>query len=359
MYEVNEVIKLSGISKSKGIAIAVVAILDPILGVSGISSDLLQAGIKSIQSFANPRDYPEVIIICKEWFEGFSQRIAGINTIGVVAESEKDFADAEINIPCIYGVKELFKNAVKDVIAIIDADNGEIILDPDTATIIFYQQKIEELKPVKQFTLEEDYLPVPTKSGNKIFIFSLADCKDDIDNSLDTLPQGLLLTCKDNKFREYALQRSAGNKVWMLIDTIDKELIKILFRYSAPDQVKLVVEEKDFVQALLDLTVLTEDICVLEGDEILAPSLAINYPLECIDKIVSDPAISVYIDIENENIDGNIIKKVIDSRHVGMDVMVYLDDLEIMEELYSAGLRFFAVRPELIIKAKEKAASLV
>ena len=351
-------IKLNGISKSKGIAIAVAAIINPALGISGVSSSILQEGLKSIQNFANPVDYPEVIIVCNEWVAGVSQGIPGINTIGIAAQSDKDISEAATSIPCVIGLAGLFEKIEKDTIIIVDGDNGELIIDPDTTTIIEYQKMQEQLKPINKFALKDDYLPTSTKSGNDIFIFAAADCESDIDTSLETLPQGLVLTCTDNKLREYALKRSAGSKIWMMVDRIDRELIELLFNYSAPKQIKLVVEWEYFIQALLDLTSLVEEICLLKEDEILTPSLAVNCTLDNLDTIVNDNAVSVFVDGQNLNLDKDVIKGLVDSRQEGMEVMVNIQKTSQMQSLYKIGVRIFALNPQLIVKAKEKAESL-
>ncbi len=77
-----------------------------------------------------------------------------------------------LGIPAVSGVGDAVLTQCNHSDAILDGTNGEVILDPDSATVKDYEQRIQTAKTIREASLKHAHEPVVTKDGRHIEVVS-------------------------------------------------------------------------------------------------------------------------------------------------------------------------------------------
>lgn len=142
---------LYGTSINSGIVIALAVVVNERDGLSKLPEGLLMRGLKAIRKGLAVQDLPEVILLCDKLSFGSAVRLPGIRTAGIACQEEESANADQIDVPCLVGVEGLLTAAGTEDIAILDANNGIIHLDPDVKVLVEYQSALEPVlgKPVE------------------------------------------------------------------------------------------------------------------------------------------------------------------------------------------------------------------
>lgn len=245
-------ITLEGIAKQPGIAIAVAAAVDARSGINGVSHALLETGIASLKSGLPPADFPEAIIACDTIVLGFAIKIPGINSIGYAAESDADVPGLAIDIPCVIGATGLLESISEGDIIIVDGYKGLVHIDPDTDTLIHYQQAEEHHHLREKVFIASEHIPARTASGELVYVYALLSSEFELNAALDAGADGLVFDlrgrCDDlGAVSGQILREAAGKPVVIALEMGCEEVLRAAMVYCTPGQLTLVSEDADFL----------------------------------------------------------------------------------------------------------------
>lgn len=244
-------ITIDGIVKRSGIAVAVAAIVDTHSGINNVTPELLQEGINALRQGVSPKDFPEAIIACDNLAAGMSIKLPGIRTIGIVAQSEIDFPGMDPDVPCIVGIPNLLQSINHGDILIIDGCEGTIHIDPDTQTIIKYQQIEEEHACRSRLFIGSEHIPAKTQTGETVCCYAYTTNMEEIVRAIDMGADGLLVDLRNSQldvssFYVDALLSAAGKPVAFAVDMPPTKIIEAAKLYSTPGQVRILFDPSKF-----------------------------------------------------------------------------------------------------------------
>jgi|GEM_PF-4885437 len=142
---------LHGTSINPGIVIALAVVVNERDGLSKLPENVIMQGIKAIRKGLSVQDQPEVILLCDKLSFGAAVQIPGIHKAGIACQESGIGSGVQVDVPCLIGVEGLLSAAGTEDIAILDADNEIIYLDPDVRVLVQYQSELEPSlgKPVE------------------------------------------------------------------------------------------------------------------------------------------------------------------------------------------------------------------
>lgn len=139
-------------------------VIDEMLNIHPFDINLVPDGCVIIADSLNPTD---TIILSKRKIEGLALTEGGVSSHVVILAKN-------YGIPTVVGLNELnLKKAVSnDQLVIVDAEAGEILSDPDAATLKLYKKKIKENQ--KESDLLKRYLgkKASTKDGVEFSLYA-------------------------------------------------------------------------------------------------------------------------------------------------------------------------------------------
>lgn len=241
-----------GIAKHPGTAMAVAALVDAASGINGISSALLMEGITALRRGLQPVDYPEAILVCDSLKTAESVRIAGINLIGIAAESAGDAPLTDDNIPCVVGVSDLMHSVAEGDIVIVDGYKGRVYIDPDPSTLIHFQQAEEQRQLREKVFISSEHIPARTQSGEIVYVYARISKESQLASAMRAGADGLLVDLRNDQdnsdeLSHATLREAAGKPVTFVIDYGCEEILRAAMAYCIPGQVTLVSEAPDLL----------------------------------------------------------------------------------------------------------------
>jgi len=197
-----------------------------------------------IAHFICPQDQVEilgepVIIVAEDISPSFVASVDKNKVLGIVTHKGSASGHAAIlarcfGIPMVAGVEALFSPQYHQRCAILDGENGKVILEPDVDTKEFYQGLIQHAQSEKTDLEKFRGKPNKTSSGHEIKLYCNVQSPDEIQTVIDADANGIGLfrseflflgrdypPSEEEQFEVYAqiLQKMNGNEV--IIRTMD------------------------------------------------------------------------------------------------------------------------------------------
>ncbi len=194
------------------------------------SSDIKDVGKQILKTLSGKRPSllsnlkNEVIIIAKELTPSDTAEMDKDKILGFATElggstSHVAIIARALNVPAVVGAKELIKTAKENNFAIIDGNNGKIIINPDEKTLnkfkaiqtTFYEEEHEN----KRFSTRK----AKTKDGYEFKVFANIGSVEEVNQALENGADGIglfrteFLYLKNEKLPEEDIQYSTYKKV--------------------------------------------------------------------------------------------------------------------------------------------------
>lgn len=251
--------RISGTSKTSGIAIAVAAVVDVIRGVNSVDPDILEKGMNSLRNQLSPIDYPEVVLACDSLAVGLSTQLPGLATAGIAAESDTDAPLLTSQVPCVIGLQDLLVSVGKSDLIIVDGNEGLVYVDPDTDTLARYQQLLGMYGPLKRIQIDDLTSPVIAPNGEIVLVYDTLQTSEDISAASVDCPDGYLMLQRSGSDLGYAevLNKAAGKPTWVTLEKVTPGFLDSVEQYAAPGQVTAVFDPAGFDKGLIDITLAT------------------------------------------------------------------------------------------------------
>jgi hypothetical protein len=140
---------------------------------------------------------PDVIVVAEEYRTALA--MAGSLPWATVAGLAAERADPDAatpRVPAVVGVEGLMSAAADDVLILVDATRGVVLLDPDPVYLAQYTAEHDRVAPRNRLYLDEAHLPAGTLDGRAITVVAITD--SDVQSALtagaDALYHALPLT---------------------------------------------------------------------------------------------------------------------------------------------------------------------
>lgn len=337
---------IHGTARKEGVAIAVAAIVDARLGVSGVSPELLAEGLAAIRRMAEPVDYPECVVICDTLAMGASVRIPGVSIIGIAAQSEADAPGLEPEVPCVIGLEELPRSVSHGDIVILDGNKGIAHIDPDPRTLMHYQEMEERHDARPPVYIESEHIPARTQSGDTVTVYAVVQSEEDLPEALHQGADGLLVEIPPDvnaTYYERALSDAAGKPVAFATGYLDMDLPRAAMRFASPAQVMVLFPLAEFGSLAQDAAMVMENIEIEAMLNDLDPPRirlgAIATQIEAAGTSGQPEVVAVDLREASQALGG------LPAGREAHDVILILGDIEAVPEVVRAGARCLAVAP--------------
>ncbi|HOM70861.1 MAG TPA: hypothetical protein PLP86_01300 [Armatimonadota bacterium] len=265
-------IELQGIPKTPGIVIATIIPIDVSNGLSGVPQSVLSRGLKALKMGLIEADWTEVVIACDLLAVGSAIRIPGVRTVGIAAQGNDEPA-LPLTIPCVTGISNLMQSVQGEQIAILDANQGTVYIDPDVQTFVRYQSETSTQSSNRIF-LESAHIPAKTLDGRVVLVMALAASVDEVETAINQGADALIVQFDDFASIEAMHNRadllnlhveafqmllalSAGKKLYLILDNLDEGLLSFIHKYAASEQVSF-LSSSEKPKVLDDTTVRKE-----------------------------------------------------------------------------------------------------
>ena len=113
-------------------------------GMSGLPEPIIRRAMAAVKRQLSLEEQPEVVMVCDQLVYAAAIKIPGLQKAAIVAQSEDDVPGIQVTVPCVIGVPDLLRAIPNESIVIVDADNGEIIVDPTAEMLVAYQKEIDD-----------------------------------------------------------------------------------------------------------------------------------------------------------------------------------------------------------------------
>ncbi len=129
--------------------------------------------------------------------------LSGRNVSAVVLETGGKASHAalfarEMGIPCIAGIKGVVDEVPSGMLALVDADEGTIIINPDQDEKSNFQKKSARKNQVRSKVRARSHKPAITKSGKVISVFANVGQKEDVREAIKNGADGIGLFRLEN-----------------------------------------------------------------------------------------------------------------------------------------------------------------
>lgn len=357
-------ITINGKVKKQGIAIAVAAIVDTQNGINRVSPDLLQEGIQALVKGTSPKDFPEAIIVCDNLIIGASIKLPGIKATAIIAQSDVDSGEFDIDVPCIIGIPNLMQSVDNGDIVIVDGGEKTVFIDPDPQTLVRYQQIEESHISKARFFIGSEHIPAQTQDGETVFVFACVNDLDETVSAIDEGADGLLVDLRgtensDSSFYKDILFAAAGKPVAFAVDRSPVDIIESAKQFSSPGQVKILFEHAKFYDLMDSIESILEEMMINAQEDPYAPAIVIGVISG--HETYTETSCTYYttIDLRECEPTENQLSMLRDfmkkwtSKNDAQDAVVAIGThIDVLKEAVNAGARCVAVCPKSISKAK-------
>lgn len=348
--------KFTGKIKHSGIVIAQVAVVDVMGGINSVDPDLLERGMQSLRRQLSSVDYPEVVIACDSLAVGLTTQLPGLSTVGVAAES--DTSSITASIPCVAGVDGLLASLSKGDLIIVDGNEGVVYVDPDTDTLIKYQQLLGHSDALPRYRIDAPTLPVTTASGETVLVYAAILTWEDLAVLSSDCPDGLLKLMRYSEGVGYAdvMRAAAGRQTWIVLSRVTSQFLSSVHDYGAPGQVTAVFDPTKFNKGLIDIAITASVVDDFKTGDFETPWFSTGITTK-VPELLENFEVSrvLLMGGEWEKAVPEILEASIALRGKSAEnVMIYLgDSLELIPAAISRGFRCIAVTSGLAREAKE------
>lgn len=182
---------LNGTPKEPGIAMAVAVVVDSKNGISSFPEGVMKQGMKALRMGLPAAEHAEVIVICDLLQIGSAVRLPGIRVAGIICEGN-DEPVLPLSVPCITGVTDASRSVNSDDFLILDAEAGDVYIDPDVQTIIRYQNALTP-EPLSRVFLESTHIPAQSQDGRTVTVAADVSTMDETELAISQGADALLV----------------------------------------------------------------------------------------------------------------------------------------------------------------------
>src|SRR5579871_1311412 len=114
---------------------------------------------------------PEVVLVARDYAMAYAlaSSLTWAKVVGIAAERAEPDAPFP-PFPAVVSVPGLLAAATQDVLMLIDARNGVVLVDPDPISLSQYTAEHDHLAPKHRYYLDEAHLPAQTLDGRTLQI---------------------------------------------------------------------------------------------------------------------------------------------------------------------------------------------
>ncbi|HLJ53768.1 MAG TPA: hypothetical protein VKT77_01950, partial [Chthonomonadaceae bacterium] len=141
------------------------------------------ARIAALAAHRRLAETPEVILIADELRTAvaIAASLTWARVAGIAVEREAGEA-ATPAVPTVTGVAGVLRAATDDVLVLVDATRGVVLVDPDPVYLAQYTAEHDRVAPKNRIYLDEQHLPAQTLDGRTITV--IADASAGIEGAL-------------------------------------------------------------------------------------------------------------------------------------------------------------------------------
>ena len=179
--------RLRGTGLGAGMALGTTAVVRSRGGVALMPE--VPARIADLIAARRLEETPEVILVADEYrtVRTVAESLPWAKVVGaVVAYAESDAPSPPF--PVVANVPNLLETVADDVLTLVDATRGTVLIDPDPVALAQYQAEDANIAPKQRLFLEDVHLPAQTLDGRDIAGILVAD-PDSSDRTTGRLPQ--------------------------------------------------------------------------------------------------------------------------------------------------------------------------
>jgi phosphoenolpyruvate-protein kinase (PTS system EI component) len=104
----------------------------------------------------------------------------------------------EMGLPCVSGIQDALNNVPSGKPAIVDADEGIVIINPEKKEKISFRQKQEQRHRIRSKALWDSHKPAITRSGKTVSVFANVGQKEDVREAIKNGADGIGLYRLEN-----------------------------------------------------------------------------------------------------------------------------------------------------------------
>lgn len=352
---------IEGVTKQKGVATAIAAVVNVNRGLDGVSPALLQEGIRAIKMGLTRKDYPEAVIACDNLETGLGVRIPGVNIIAIASESYEDNVNQQIDIPCVIGLPNLLESIYEDNIIIVDGDRGVVHIDPDPETIVYYQQMEEQKVSAQRIFISSEHISAKTQAGDIVYAYAYISDESEISRAIENGADGLIADLRDfmgdpTQYCESILRIAAGMPVFFIVDLYAEEVLRTAMWLAISGQVTLAFSTPSFDDHVNEL----QPMLMAMDNDPNSTSVNVGTLLDSEAQVEDIKAYPLLIDLRESSIhseqDANALQQQVKhwagDMHDELLVLILGKKIDAIEHFVNAGARCVGVSPNLIGEAK-------
>ncbi|MFO8048829.1 MAG: phosphoenolpyruvate--protein phosphotransferase [Desulfosudaceae bacterium] len=104
----------------------------------------------------------------------------------------------EMGLPCVSGIKDAIHTMPSGQPALVDADKGMVVINPEKKEKNFFRQKQKQIHQIKSSARANSHKPAITKSGKTVSVFANVGHKDDVRAAIKNGADGIGLYRLEN-----------------------------------------------------------------------------------------------------------------------------------------------------------------
>ncbi|HZO90129.1 MAG TPA: hypothetical protein VFB38_17505 [Chthonomonadaceae bacterium] len=211
--------------------------------------------------FRRTSETPEVVLVAEDYRTALALtgRLSWAKVIGIAAETAEPDAPAS-DIPAVVNVPGLMEMVEDDMLMLVDATHGVVLVNPDGLAIAQYQAEYTNLAPRRRLYLESEHLPAQTLDGRAVQVLARVETADAVETALLEGADALYVpfdvpllpaSASDAAQRRnlFALVERAAGKPLLLSDDYSLPLMTVLEAASRAD-ITLAVPPREELEGL-------------------------------------------------------------------------------------------------------------
>ena len=165
--------RLRGTGIGAGLAMGTAAVVRVVNGIAIAPSPPQR--LSNEIAFRRLSDLPEIILVCPnfEIAKAIAPSISWAKVAGYAIEHASDDLPVSAT-PLVIGVRDLMEFAQDDVLTLLDASRGIVLIDPDPVYLAQYTADHDKIAPKHRFSLDDEDQPAVTVDGRTILLITSA-----------------------------------------------------------------------------------------------------------------------------------------------------------------------------------------
>ena len=165
--------RLRGTGMGAGMAMGTAAVIR--LQSGAVLMPEMPARVASLLAMRRLTETPEVVLVAADLLtaQAIAASLSWARVVGIAAEHDLSSAVTP-SIPTVIGVAGLMSAADDDVLILVDATRGVVLVEPDPIYLAQYTSEHDRVAPRNRIYLDEAHLPAQTLDGRAISVTAFA-----------------------------------------------------------------------------------------------------------------------------------------------------------------------------------------